>query len=161
MYQYYAVADGYVDAGDMVLDFSQATYGDAGADSLLQGATAWVNGQQITGTIPVVSASVSGNTVTVPYGYHQSDNTFTVDTYTGSYNVTPGTTQQQLATADKYMTGNVTVAGDANLVAANIKSGVTIFGVSGTLQESSGTSDSTTGTCQAEYYKCASVSTDV
>ena len=44
MYQYYAVADGYVDAGDMVLDFSQATSGDAGADSLLQGTTAWVNG---------------------------------------------------------------------------------------------------------------------
>ena len=50
--------------------------------------------------------------------------------------VTP-TASQQIITADSGYTGlgTVTVAGDADLVAGNIKSGVNIFGVTGTLQE--------------------------
>lgn len=42
------------------------------------------------------------------------------------------TTSAQTITAGKYLTGAQTIAGDANLVAGNIKSGVSIFGVSGT-----------------------------
>ena len=44
---------------------------------------------------------------------------------------TPTTTDQSIA-ASTYLTGAQTIKGDANLVADNIKSGVTIFGVSGT-----------------------------
>lgn len=43
---------------------------------------------------------------------------------------TPTTTDQTIA-AGQYLTGAQTVKGDANLVAANIKDGVTIFGVQG------------------------------
>lgn len=42
------------------------------------------------------------------------------------------TTSAQTITAGKYLTGAQTIAGDANLVAGNIKSGVSIFGKLGT-----------------------------
>lgn len=46
------------------------------------------------------------------------------------------TTTSQIAVSNGYYTGgNVMVAGDSNLVAGNIKSGVSIFGVTGTLEE--------------------------
>lgn len=46
--------------------------------------------------------------------------------------VTPSTTQQTAVASGKYTTGNVYVAGDNNLKSGNIKSGVSIFGVTGT-----------------------------
>lgn len=45
--------------------------------------------------------------------------------------ITPTTSNQSIA-AGTYLTGAQTIAGDSNLVAGNIKSGVSIFGVSGT-----------------------------
>lgn len=47
----------------------------------------------------------------------------------GAQNITPGTTSQTITQG--YHNGSGTVAGDVNLVSANIKSGVSIFGVSG------------------------------
>jgi len=44
---------------------------------------------------------------------------------------TPGTTTQTIA-ANQYLTGAQTIAGDADLVAGNIRSGVQIFNVTGT-----------------------------
>ena len=44
---------------------------------------------------------------------------------------TPGTSDQTIA-ADQYLSGTQTIKGDADLVAANIKKGVEIFGVTGT-----------------------------
>lgn len=46
---------------------------------------------------------------------------------------TPGTSNQTIA-AQQYLTGAQTIKGDSNLVASNIKSGVSIFGVSGTME---------------------------
>lgn len=46
--------------------------------------------------------------------------------------ITPGTTNQTIA-ANTYLTGVQTIAGDANLVGSNILSGVSIFGVPGTV----------------------------
>ena len=45
--------------------------------------------------------------------------------------ITPGTSNQTIASGT-YLTGTQTISGDANLVAGNIKSGTTIFGVTGT-----------------------------
>ena len=151
LFIYTAAHDGYLNAGDQVLDFSAATSGTASGAGMLQGDTAWVNGQRIVGEIPIVTASISGNTVTVPYGYHESDSTFTIDSYTGEYTVNPGTSSQTLSTSGKYMTSDIVVSGNSNLLAENIKKGVSIFGIVGTLESSGGTS--------AEYYKCASVDT--
>lgn len=47
--------------------------------------------------------------------------------------VTPSTSTQTAVSSGRYTTGTVYVAGDADLKAANIKSGVNIFGVTGTL----------------------------
>ena len=46
--------------------------------------------------------------------------------------VTPGTTAQTAVASGRYTTGDVQVAGDANLKAENIAEGVSIFGVTGT-----------------------------
>ena len=55
--------------------------------------------------------------------------------------IIPSTTNQTIA-AGQYLTGIQTIKGDANLVAANIASGVSIFGVTGT-HSSIDTSDAT------------------
>lgn len=52
--------------------------------------------------------------------------------------VTPGTSQQVAVAQGAYTTGPVYVAGDDNLVAENIKSGVSIFGVTGSLSAGTG-----------------------
>ena len=98
-----------------------------GAGDILSGKTAYVNGEKITGTI---------------------------SSYTGSSLIIPGVEDKVLSTAEGiYLPKAVKVAGDANLLGENIKSGVSIYGIVGTLESSGGTS--------AEYYKCASVTPGV
>lgn len=55
---------------------------------------------------------------------------------------TPGTTNQTIA-AGQYLAGAQTISGDANLTAANIVNGVSIFGVAGTHTGGTDTSDAT------------------
>lgn len=65
----------------------------------------------------------------------------------GAQTITPSTSDKTIASG-RYLTGTQTIKGDANLVAENIKSGVSIFGVTGTLEESSGGSGGgSVGTC--------------
>ena len=52
-------------------------------------------------------------------------------------------TSDQIIDAGQYLAGAQTIKGDSNLVAANIKSGVSIFGVAGTLETGTDTSDAT------------------
>lgn len=75
----------------------------AGSD-ILSGKTGYVNGAKVTGTIPSKSAAT----------------------------ITPGTANQTIS-AGQYLTGNQVISGDADLVSANIKAGVNIFGVVGAL----------------------------
>lgn len=61
--------------------------------------------------------------------------------------ITPGTVDQTIASG-QYLSGTQTIEGDANLIADNIKKGVSIFGVTGTL-ESGGTGGASTNNCEA------------
>lgn len=62
--------------------------------------------------------------------------------------ITPGTADQTIASG-RYLTGTQTIKGDANLVASNIKSGVSIFGVAGSY-EGSGGSGGAVETCTVD-----------
>lgn len=57
--------------------------------------------------------------------------------------ITPGTSAQTIA-AGTYLTGAQTISGDPDLVASNIKSGVNIFGVAGSLTSAVVSQDATT-----------------
>jgi len=79
----------------------------ATAGDILDGKTAYVSGGKVSGTIPTASAA----------------------TYTP-------TTSNQIISAGVYLGGSQTILGDASLVAGNIKSGASIFGVSGSYSPS-------------------------
>lgn len=81
---------------------------NAEAGDILNEKTAYVNGNKVTGNIPSKAAA----------------------TYT------PSTQDQEIA-AGQYLSGKQTIKGDANLLAANIKKGVSIFGVNGNLEANS------------------------
>ena len=94
------------------------------------------SGQQITGTlIARNSANItsSNNVVTIPAGIYDSQVQKTVGTAKSAETYTP-TTSNQTISAGYYLTGTQTIKGDSNLVSGNIKSGVSIFGVSGSLE---------------------------
>lgn len=78
---------------------------NATAESMQLGVSAYVKGARVVGTAPIVAAKT----------------------------VTPTTTEQTAVASGSFTSGAVKVAGDANLIAENIKDGVSIFGVAGTL----------------------------
>lgn len=122
-----------------------ATEGD-----ILSGKTAYVKGSKITGTIPTAtqatpSVSIDANgkitaSATQTAGYVSAGTKSGTKQMTtqAAKTVTPSTSSQTAVAKNVYTTGVVTVAGDTNLKAENIKDGVSIFGVTGTYEGSSG-----------------------
>lgn len=91
---------------------------------------------QATPSITVSSAGLVTASATQSAGYVASgtkSSTKQLTTQAGT-TITPGTSQKTAVATGRYTTGNVYVAGDSNLVSSNIKSGVSIFGVSGGLK---------------------------
>lgn len=87
----------------------------ASGASMLSGVTAYADGTLYTGSISSKSAA----------------------TYTP-------TTSNQTISAGQYLSGAQTIAGDSNLTSANIASGVSIFGVTGSLSAATISQDSST-----------------
>ena len=82
----------------------------------------------------LITASVTQEAGVVPAGTETATKQLSTQ---GAKTVTPGTSNQTAVSSGRYTTGTVTVEGDANLVAGNIKKDVSIFGVTGTLETES------------------------
>ena len=115
-----------------------------------------------------VTPSESAQTVSPDSGY-DGLSSVTVNavskTYVGSgvtkkaaATYTPKTSDQSIASG-QYLSGTQTIKGDANLVAGNIKSGVSIFGVTGTYAGSGSSGGS--GNNNVEAYAVTSTSPSV
>ena len=120
--------------------------GSATAPATISGTSATVS----TGTNTLTLTKTISVTPTVSAGYVSSGTagnssvslTASVTTK-GATTYTPTTSDQTIASGT-YLTGAQTISGDADLVASNIKSGVTIFGVSGSLTSATVSQDSST-----------------
>jgi hypothetical protein len=129
-------------------DFDHMTFGakaTASASDILSGKIAYIDGVMVTGTMPTVTqatptilVSPSGlitASATQSSGYVSSDTKSSTQQLStkDSTTYTPGTNNQTIS-AGTYLTGTQTIKGDSNLVANNIKSGVSIFGVNGSYE---------------------------
>ena len=80
-------------------------------------------------TVGLITASATQSAGYVSSGTKSATKQLTTQ---AAQTITPGTANKTIASG-KYLTGTQTIKGDSNLVASNIKSGVSIFGVAGTL----------------------------
>ncbi len=137
-------------------------YGTSASKSIASGsATTPATTISVTPTISldtstgIITASVSdsqGVTPTVSAGYVSSGTSGTITvsgsdteqlTVQGAQTIIP-TTSDRTISAGQFLTGAQTIKGDANLLGSNIKSGVSIFGVDGSLTSATVSQDSTT-----------------
>ena len=118
---------------------------------------------QATPSISVSTAGLITASATQTAGYVASGTKSATQQMTvqGAQTITPGTSDKTIASG-RYLTGTQTIKGDANLVAANIAKGVSLFGVTGTHVGGitpSGTKNITeNGTYDVTSYASASVS---
>ena len=104
------------------------------------GAGNKITGNQIASTIRNIPRKTSIKTVhstnsitfTAERGYYPNDVSSALTKYFGVNVVTPGASDIKLQTQNKYVAANITIRGDADLIPANIRSGVNIFDVTGT-----------------------------
>lgn len=120
--------------------------GSASAPATISGSSASVS----TGTNTLTLSKTISVTPVVSSGYVSSGtSTNSAVSLTASVTTkaaatfTPTTSNQTIASGT-YLTGTQTISGDANLVSGNIKSGVSIFGVNGSLTSATISQDSTT-----------------
>ena len=107
---------------------------DSGYDGLSQvDVNAMPSATQATPSITVSSAGLITAKATQSAGYVASGTKSATKQLTvqAGKTVTPTTSNQTAVASGRYTTGAITVKGDANLKAENIKSGVSIFGVTG------------------------------
>lgn len=120
--------------------------GSATAPATITGTSATLS----TGTNTLTLSKTISVTPTVTAGYVASgtagNSTVSLTTSVttkGAATYTPGTSNQTIASGT-YLTGAQTISGDANLLGSNIKSGVSIFGVAGSLTAATVSQDAST-----------------
>ena len=147
------VKAGYVDGTDVTGTANLTTQAGKTITPSTSEQTAVESGRYTTGVVKVAAmptGSVGNPTISVDSSTGVITATAAVDAgyvdgtdKAGTYNlttkaaatITPGTSNQTIA-AGTYLTGKQTIKGDANLAAENIKDGVSIFGVNGTMKAS-------------------------
>ena len=117
----------------------QVVVSDDGYDGLSQVIVEAMS--EVESAEPSISVSPSGlitATATQSAGYVEEGTKSATQQLTtkGTATITPGTINQTIASGT-YLTGTQTIKGDANLKSENIASGVSIFGVSGSLTSGS------------------------
>lgn len=129
---------GYVTAGTKSVTKQLTTQSAKTITPSTSSQTAVASGVYTTGAVTVAA---------IPSTYVEPTATKTATTYT------PTTSNQTIA-AGTYCSGAQTIQGDSNLIADNIKSGVSIFGVSGSYEGSGSGSGSgaTIETCTVYLY---------
>ena len=143
---------------NVVNTYLNPTANPASDSDIKSGKCAFVNGSKVTGTLPTISHAsptiVVNGTTGVITASHNISTTGIITAGTKSATkqlatqsaktITPGTSAKTAVAKGYYTTGAVTVAGDANLIASNIKKDVSIFGVTGTYEgESTGSTGNT------------------
>lgn len=116
---------------------AQTVKPDSGYDGLSQvTVNAMTTATQATPAISVDSDGLITASATQTAGYVAAGTKSATKQLTAqaAQTITPGTADKTIASG-RYLTGTQTIKGDANLVAGNIKSGVSIFGVAGTVEE--------------------------
>ena len=162
---------------EITLKYSLENLGDATAEDVSAGKTfTSSSGLKVTGTHTCASPSLQSKSVTpsesaqeiTPDSDYDGLSSVSVgaisSTYVGSgvakksaTTYTPGTSDRVIVSG-QYLDGDQTIEGDANLASENIKSGVSIFGVTGSYKgESSGGS----GSDNCEAYQITSASTSL
>lgn len=116
--QSHRISEGYHNGNGIIQATSLAsqTPGNATAYEIVEGHSAWVNGQQVNGTMPANEAETIvlplNGTYNIPNGYHTGNGKVTQNIESqGSLTVGPSKDPQVLQLAGKYMTGNVTITG--------------------------------------------------
>ena len=121
---------------------AQTVKPDSGYDGLSQvTVNAMTTATQATPSISVDSAGKITASATQTAGYVAAGTKSATKQLTvqAAQTITPGTSNKTIASG-RYLTGTQTIKGDSNLVAGNIKSGVSIFGVAGSYEGSGGSS---------------------
>ena len=116
---------------------SQTVKPDSGYDGLSQvTVNAMTTATQATPSITVSSSGLITASATQTAGYVSAGTKSATKQLTtkAATTYTPTTSDQTIASGT-YLTGTQTIKGDSNLIASNIKNGVSIFGITGTLEE--------------------------
>lgn len=114
---------------------AQTVKPDSGYDGLSQvTVNAMPTATQATPSISVSSAGLITASATQSAGYVAAGTKSATKQLTtqAAQTITPGTSNKTISSG-RYLTGTQTIKGDANLVAGNIKQGVSIFGVAGSM----------------------------
>lgn len=119
----------------------------ASAEDIRFGESAYVKGKKVIGSAPEVlvpkpAISVSNTGLVTASNSLSEDGYIQLGSNSSSYQlpvqagktITPGRSRITACASGRYTTGSIYVDGEVNLTASNIKSGVSIYGITGTYQ---------------------------